>query len=69
MYVYVIYRNPNRWTDLDKLWRVGGPQGRDGSWGGVNPVPLTPWVQVVSGASAVCFGKNFIKQKLEVPLI
>ena len=25
MYVYVRYRNPNHWTDLDEIWQVGGP--------------------------------------------
>ena len=24
----LLYRNPNRWTDLDEIWYRGGPQGR-----------------------------------------
>ena len=41
MYVFVLHRNPNRWTDLDKIWHVGGRQEQEGSWGGFNPVPPT----------------------------
>ena len=48
--LFVLYRNPNRWTDLDEIWHGGGPWVQ-GAW----------WV---SGASAVHFGGNFIKQKL-----
>ena len=44
MYVYVLYRNPNRWTDLDEIWQVGGPGGRKGSEG-YQPSTPTPWVQ------------------------
>ena len=64
MYVYVLYRNPNHWTDLDEIWQVGGPWGWEGSWGVSTQYPH-PRVQGVSGASAVHFGKNFIKQKLQ----
>ena len=28
-------RNPNRWSDRDKILHGGGPRGREGSWGGV----------------------------------
>ena len=31
--VCVLYRNPNRWTDLDEIWHGYGPQGGEGSWG------------------------------------
>ena len=33
MDVYVLYRNPNHWMDLDEIWQVGGPWGWEGSWG------------------------------------
>ena len=62
MYVYVLYRNPNRWRDLVEM---------AGRFLGVFQ-PSTPpgmeclkEVQGVSGATAVHFGKNFIKQKLQ----
>ena len=32
--LYVLYRNPNCWTDWDEIWHRGGPQGQEGSWGG-----------------------------------
>ena len=25
--VSVLYRNPNRWTDLNEIWHRGGPRG------------------------------------------
>ena len=37
MSVYVIYINPNFWTDLDEIWHGGGPRGQEGSWGGGQP--------------------------------
>ena len=70
--VSVLCRNPNRWTDWNEIWHRGGPQEEEGSWGrGVSPVLSTPRCRVckggqgASGASGVCFGKNFIKQKLQ----
>ena len=64
----VLYRNPNCWTDLDEIWHIGGPREQESSWGGVDPVPPIPQVQGVreaSVASAVRFGKNFLKQKFQ----
>ena len=69
--LFVLYRNPNGWTDRDKIWHGGGPQGVEGSWGGVRPGTPPPrygvrkGVRSAAGASTVCFGENFIKQKLQ----
>ena len=68
--MYVLYRIPNCWRVQDIIWHRGGPQGREGSWGGVDLVPYPPGMWCIkgvwraSGASAVHFGENFIKQKL-----
>ena len=35
----VLYRNPNGWTDQDKIWHGGGPQGGEGSWGVLTQYP------------------------------
>ena len=51
MYVYVLYRNPKRWMDLDASWHVGGPLGGEGSWGCFNPVPPTPGYGVCKGGT------------------
>ena len=32
LFVYVLYRNPNHWMNLDEIWPGGGPQGWEGSW-------------------------------------
>ena len=42
MYVYVLYRKPSSWMDLDEIWHIGGPQGQEGSWDIFNPVPPPP---------------------------
>ena len=42
VYRYVLYRNPNHWTDLDEILHRGGPWGQESSRGGFNPVPPTP---------------------------
>ena len=37
--VYVLYRNPNHWKDLDEIWKRGGPQGWElsvGDWTGTS---------------------------------
>ena len=34
VYLFVLCRNPNCWTDCDEIWPGGGPQGREGSWRG-----------------------------------
>ena len=73
VYLFVLCRNPNCWTDCDEIWPGGGPQGREGSWrgGGWPGTPHTPGMGCkkgiggASGASAMCFGKNIIKQKLQ----
>ena len=70
--VSVLYRNPNRWTDLDKIWHGGGPRGGRFLGGSTQYPPPTP-VKVrkggpgTSGASAMRFGKNFIKPHLNHP--
>ena len=38
----VLYRNLNRWTDLDEIWHGGGPRGGNVMGGGFNQVPSTP---------------------------
>ena len=71
MFVYVLYRNPNRWMDLDEIWHIGGPWGREGSGFFLTQYPHPSGTECikrvwgVSGATAVCFDKNFIKQKLQ----
>ena len=48
--LFVLYRNPNGWTDRDKIWHGGGPQGVEGSWGGgFDPVPHPPDTGCVKG--------------------
>ena len=69
--VCVLYRNPNRWTDLDEIWHGYGPQGGEGSWGVSTLYSHPPGtgcvkgVQGASGAATLCFGENLIKQKLQ----
>ena len=70
MGVCVLYRNPNGWTDRDEIWHGGGPRG---GWflGFLTryPTPLgtgcIKGMRGASGASTMCFGENFIKQKLQ----
>ena len=68
--LFVLYRNPDGWTDWDKIRHRGGSQGVEGSWGVSTwypPPPGTGHVKGVwgaSGGSIMHFGKNFIKQKL-----
>ena len=53
------------------LMKFSIPRRLEDSWGCYNPVPPTSGYRVrkegmgVSGATAVGFGKNFIKQKLQ----
>ena len=57
--------------DLDEIWHRGGAWEGEGSWMGFDPVPPTLGYRVcnrgmgVSGPSAVHFGKNLLKQKLQ----
>ena len=53
MYVYVLYRNLNCWTDFDGIWNIGGPQGQEGSWGCFNPVPPPPGTGCIKGVLGV----------------
>ena len=52
--MFVLYRNPNCWTDLDEFHQGGGPQGRK-VLGGISawyPHPLgTGCIKGVQGAS------------------
>ena len=67
----VLYRNPNRWTGPDEIWHGGGPRlGKVLGGGGLTWYPnllgmgCVKGVQGASGASTMCFGENFLKQKL-----
>ena len=69
--VFVLYRNPNGWTDRDEIWHRGGPRGGEGSWGVSTWYPHPQGTGCImgvwgaSGASTLHFGENFIKQKLQ----
>ena len=65
MCLSVLYRNPKCWMDRDEIWHGGGPCFFDS----VPPPPVMGCIKGVLGASAVSFGKNFIKQKLKGALI
>ena len=66
----VLYRNPNRWTDLDDFGTEVVLKGGKvlGFFDLVPPPTTSPpgtgCVKGVWGASAVHVGENFIKQKL-----
>ena len=67
MCLSVLYRNPNGWTDQMKFGTEVVLEGG----AGFDPIPpplrygCLKGVRGASGASAVGFGKNFIKQKLQ----
>ena len=69
MYVNVLYRNPNWRKDLVEIWHIGGPRGREGSWGCFNPVPTPPGYGVHKGdmgclwSHSLAFWQNLYKTK------
>ena len=51
--VFVHYRNPNCWTDLDEIWHRGGPQGVKVLGFFLTWYPHSPGYRVGKGGSVV----------------